>query len=529
MRVNALRLFMGGCFCNVPPRPLWCKLFLPLGVSCSGCGWGLFCAYPYFPCNWLRRAAWEFYNSAMDEFDVIVVGGGSGGYAAARTAAGLGLRTAVIEGGREVGGLCILRGCMPSKTLLESAKRYRTLRRAGEYGLQAEGVGFDARQIAARKRELIAGFADYRRDQLMDGRFAFFRGHAEFSDPHTVVVRSPEGNRTLRGRAFVLATGSVVSVPDIPGLVDCLTSDDVLEWESLPKSLIVLGGGPVGLEVASFCRAFGVGVTIIQRSSRILREADCETAIALEAALREDGIEIFTETALRRVEKDDGLFRVTFQHDGKERTIAAEQVLNALGRHAALEGLQGANIKIVGGRPWVSTSQQTSTSHIFAAGDVCGPLDVVHLAIQQGEVAARNIARYLRGEAEELETMDYRLKLFVVFTHPELAVVGASEQELDAAGIPFFSATYPFSDHGKSLVMGEVQGMVKLIAAADSREILGASVVGPEASDLIHEIVVAMHFRATVTDLASIPHYHPTLSEIWTYPAEELANRPGLG
>lgn len=459
----------------------------------------------------------------MEDFDVIVLGGGSGGYAGARTAAALGLRTAVIEGGREVGGLCILRGCMPSKTLLESAARYRTLRRAGEFGLEAKAIGYDAKKMAARKRDLIAGFAAYRRDQLVDGRFAFIRGQAAFSDPHTLVVKSSDGDVSLRARAFLIATGSVASVPDLPGLADCVTSDDVLDWESLPASLVVLGGGPVGLELASFCRAFGVCVTIIQRSASILRGTDRETAFALEAALKRDGIAVFTETKLCSVEKSNGVFHVRFRDAGGEQTLVADQVLNALGRHAAVEGLQGAGLVLDAGKVRVTSAQQTSVPHIFAAGDVCGPLDVVHLAIQQGELAARNIARILQSPSDPLETMDYRLKLFAVFTHPELAAVGASEQELAASGVPFLAATYPFNDHGKSLVMGEEEGFVKLIVAADTREILGATVVGPEASDLIHEIVVAMHFRATAMDLARIPHYHPTLSEIWTYPAEELA------
>jgi pyruvate/2-oxoglutarate dehydrogenase complex dihydrolipoamide dehydrogenase (E3) component len=170
----------------------------------------------------------------------------------------------------------------------------------------------------------------------------------------------------------------------------------------------------------------------------------------------------------------------------------------------------------------VSPAQQSDAPNIFAAGDCCGPYEVVHIAIQQGELAARNAARLLRGEPAS-ETMDYRLKLYAVFTEPQIGVVGLSELEARENGIPYKVASYPFNDHGKSLVMGATRGFVKLLACPDSGEILGGAVVGPHASDLIHEVVVAMAFRSTVAQFAAIPHYHPTLSEIWNYPAAELA------
>ncbi|MEI8311647.1 MAG: FAD-dependent oxidoreductase, partial [Verrucomicrobiota bacterium] len=212
---------------------------------------------------------------------------------------------------------------------------------------------------------------------------------------------------------------------------------------------------------------------------------------------------------------------VVFLHGDREKSIEGVEVLNALGRHAVIP--DGLPVEIQEGKISVNLSQQTSHPHIFAAGDVCSPLEVVHVAIQQGEVAARNASSVLSGSNELLERMDYRLNLFAVFTEPGFASVGASEEELAAHGIPFRTAKYPFDDHGKSLVMGETAGFVKLTADARSGEILGASIVGPEAPELIHEIVVAMRFHATAADIATTPHYHPTLSEIWTYPAEELA------
>ncbi len=460
----------------------------------------------------------------VKSYDFLVIGGGSAGYAGARTAAALGLKTAVVEGAGELGGLCILRGCMPSKSLLESASRYRAIRNAAEFGLSAGQPGFDAAKIIARKRRLIADFAGYRGEQLQDGRFDLLRGSAEFTGTNSLVVTSPDGSQTaVEARTILIASGSEQSLPDVPGIAEagCLTSDDLLDRESIPESLIVLGGGPVALEMASYCHAFGSQVTIIQRSPQILRGTDKDAADALADGLRQDGIEIVTGTKLLGVEKSGESRRVVFLHEGEEKSVAAGEVLNALGRHARIPS--GLPVELENGKVRVSPTQQTSLPHIFAAGDVCSPLEVVHVAIQQGEIAARNAASLLSGRREPLETMDYRLKLFAVFTEPGFACVGESEEELASRGISFRTAKYPFNDHGKSLVMGETAGFVKLTADSGSGEILGASIVGPEAAELIHEIVVAMRFRATAADLAAIPHYHPTLSEIWTYPAEELA------
>jgi pyruvate/2-oxoglutarate dehydrogenase complex dihydrolipoamide dehydrogenase (E3) component len=217
---------------------------------------------------------------------------------------------------------------------------------------------------------------------------------------------------------------------------------------------------------------------------------------------------------------------IRFEHSGVEREAAAAEIFNALGRKPRVEGLglPEAGVAIEGGRIAANACQQTSQPHVFAAGDCTGPLEVVHVAVQQGEIAARNAARLIRGDAG-LESTASRLKLFVVFTEPQVAAVGLSEAEAAAAGIPFAAAKHPFDDHGKSLVMGETEGFVKLMADLRTGEIIGGSVAGPHAGELIHEVVVAMRFHSTAAQFASVPHYHPTLSEIWTYPAEELAAR----
>ena len=461
------------------------------------------------------------------DFDFIVIGGGSAGYAGATTAARLGLRTAVIEGGREVGGLCILRGCMPSKTLLESGHRAEAIRRAGEFGLRAEYLGADGVAIRARKRHLIGGFADHRREQLENGKFDFIRGEAAFADANTIEVQLLAGGvRRLMAHAFLIATGSRVQWHEVPGLRETgfWTSDDVLDSEHIPASVVVLGGGAVALEIASYYAGIGSRVSVIQRGGQVLKESDADVAAAVTEALEHRGIEILRDTKLLHAGRADGLKRVHFLHGGAERFVEAEEIIYALGREAAIESLQLARAGVTTDRRTIvaDVHQRCGSEHIYAAGDVCGPFEVVHSAILQGELAARNAARALHRLDGPLEESDDRLALFAVFTEPQVAAVGLTEREARAKH-DIVVAKHPFADHGKSLIHGAIRGFVKLIAERHTRRIIGASCVGPEASELIHEIVVAMHFGATAGDLARIPHYHPTLSEIWTYPAEELA------
>ena len=455
------------------------------------------------------------------DFDVAVIGGGSGGYAAARTATAHGLRTVVIEGGKEVGGLCILRGCMPTKALLYASDVLHLIRHASTWGLRVKESGFDFAQVMARKTALIEDFANYRRRQLTDGRFAFIRAMARFSDPHTLALNN---GQTLTAKHFIISTGSVVSAPPLASLekAGCLTSDDALALARLPKSLIVLGGGPVAVEFAPFFQRFGVAVTLVQRSERILRDCDLDAAEVLENVFRREGMAVYTCTRLVNAGLCDAGKFVEFTYHGKTVRVEAEEVLLALGRTPNTESLelQKAGVATEGCRIMTNERMQTSAAHIYAAGDCTAPHEIVHIAVQQGEVAAHNIAR-----PEHPRSMDYRLLINVVFTDPQVATVGLTEKEARAHNRSYITASYPFSDHGKSLIMETKDGFVKLLADRTSGEILGGACVGPMAGDLIHEIVAALSKRMTVQELAAMPHYHPTLAEIWTYPAEELAER----
>lgn len=461
------------------------------------------------------------------DYDFVVIGGGSAGYAAARTAAGLGLRTAVIEGGDELGGLCILRGCMPSKSIIESANRHLVLRNAREFGLSLSNPQVHLPEVIDRKRTLVADFASHRADQLQDGPFDLIRGRARFLDHHRLAVEVSEGTREVRARSFLIATGSFIPEPRFEGARETgwMTSDDMLAKEDLPPSIIILGGGAIALEAAHYYEGMGAKVTLIQRSPQVLKEMDADVAGAVQEAFQKRGMQLHLGTKILRWERAGEMKRVIFEQNGEIHTAEAAEILCALGRSPATPGMQleEAGVETDAGRVRCQPTQQSTAPHIFAAGDVCGPYEIVHIAIQQGELAARNAARLLGKLPGQPEKMDYRLRMMGIFCEPQVATVGHSEKSAGEAGLKFRTASYPFADHGKSMVKGETEGFVKLLAEEGSGQLLGGAVVGPQATELIHEIAVAMYFRGTAADLASVPHYHPTLSEIWTYPADDLA------
>jgi len=455
------------------------------------------------------------------DYDVAVIGGGSGGYAAANTAAGAGLKTVVIEGGAEVGGLCILRGCMPTKAMLYAAEVKHLAEHAATWGVRAGKVSFDFAKVMARKNLMIKDFADFRRRQLNTGKFKFIRASATFLDAHTVELG---GGKKLTAQYFVIATGSRVASAPLPQLDEAgfITSDDAVTLKKLPKSLLILGGGAIACEFAQFFSRFGVKVTLIQRSKRILKEFDTDAGTEIEKVFRREGIQIFTNTKLTDARSEGKLKTVSFVQNGKTISVSAQEILFALGRipNTAALNLENAGVKTENGRVAVNDRMQTTAPHIFAAGDCTGPHDIVHIAVAQGEIAAHNIA-----QPKSPRKINHRLLISIVFTDPQVAFAGLTEKEATARGIKFLAASYPFNDHGKSLIMGAEDGFVKLLAHPKSGEILGGACVGPSGGELIHEIVTAMAKRMTVHELAAMPHYHPTLAEIWTYPAEELAEQ----
>ena len=460
-------------------------------------------------------------SSGPHEFDVAVIGGGSAGYATARTAVNAGLKTAVIEGGDQIGGLCILRGCMPTKALLYASEMIHQTRNVKRFGIGTEKVTFDFSEVMNRKRRLIGEFADYRREQLEKGSFKFIRGAATFNNSHKITL---ETGAEISAKNFIITTGSVVAPPPLLQLAEVgyITSDEALSLDRLPKSLIILGGGAVAVEFAQFFARLDVKVTLIQRSSHILKEMDDDATTVIENVFRREGIEVFTNTRLETATRMGELKEVVFEHDGKEKRATADEILFALGRIPNIRGLnlEAAGVVTERGRIKVNAEMQTTSPNVFAAGDCTGLHEIVHIAIQQGEVAAHNIAT-----PDRKKSIDYRLLTSIVFTEPQMAVVGLTEKMAHSRGIRYLAADYPFNDHGKSLIMEALDGFVKLLADPQSGEILGGGIVGPIGGELIHEIVIAMSKRMTVHELAAMPHYHPTLAEIWTYPADELSEK----
>jgi pyruvate/2-oxoglutarate dehydrogenase complex dihydrolipoamide dehydrogenase (E3) component len=453
-------------------------------------------------------------------FDFIVVGGGSAGYAAARTFHEHGGRVAMVDGASELGGLCILRGCMPSKTLIYSAETLHLARQGNVFGFKADSPVANLSAMQERKKKVIAEFADYRRGQIEDGRFELFRSRASFVDPHTLALS--DGQR-LRGEKILISTGSEVSVPPIPGLADASyqTSDDVLELSEIPPECLVLGGGVVACELAQFLARVGSRVTILQRSQRLLKEFPEEASRSVEQAMREEGIEILTGVSLESFESlADEKTAVSFEHEGNEQVRSTGFLFLALGRRPATRGLASDEIGLEllpSGHVRTNEFQQTSLPHVYAAGDCAGPHEIVHVAIRQGETAA------LHALGQKVEPMGYDHLLTVVFTDPQVAQVGLSPEQLRERGIEFLSASYPFDDHGKSILMEAKHGYVAVHADKNTGRVLGAECAGKEAGELIHSLSVAVSLEATVHALIKADWYHPTLSEIWTYPLEDLA------
>jgi pyruvate/2-oxoglutarate dehydrogenase complex dihydrolipoamide dehydrogenase (E3) component len=457
-------------------------------------------------------------------YDFIAIGAGSAGFNGARVARSLGKSVAIVDGARELGGLCILRGCMPSKTLLWSTDILHRAQKGKTFGLRIPSAKVNMAALQSRKQRIIGEFADFRMQQLQSGKYALYRSQARFLDPHTVEL---DDGLKLQAGSFLIATGSRVSVPPVPGLPETpyWTSDDVLALKRVPESVIMLGGGIVACELAQFLRRIGSRVIQIQRSPQILKETSPEAGAVVAQAFRDEGIELHTGTSLESVSRHGQQVEVRFLDldSGRTRTVRARHLVNALGREPLTDGLAlgAAGVELSAtGRIRVNRWQQTTQPHIYAGGDVCGPHDIVHLAVAQGELAARHAAGVRR--LRPVSTMPL---LGVVFTSPAVARIGASERELREAGTPHLTASYPFNDHGKSILMDECLGYVKVLAEPLHGRILGAEIVGPEAGELIHCFSGPLAMKATVFDMLKASWYHPTLAEILTYPLEEIAEQ----
>ena len=454
-----------------------------------------------------------------NNYDLIVIGGGSGGYAAAKKGTNAGLKVAVIDGADELGGLCILRGCMPTKALLETSNRVRAIQEAGGFGIEVAPPKVDIDALRARKKRLIDDFQHYRVKGLTKGDFELIRGKASFTSSHQIHV---EGHGSLSAKYFVIATGSVEYLPPIEGLNETpfWTSDDIVELPHVPDSIAVIGSGAVGLESAFLFQGLGSKVTILSRSKPLVSDVPPEISKALELRCADLGIDIIFENSPKKIEHQEDTFTLTLENNEQ---LLCDQLIMAAGRKPNIHelGLSNAGFSDQIEILEISPHSQSAQPHIFGAGDCSSPLAVVHLALLQGEAAAENIISLLKGE-DMTSTWEARLNMIGIFTDPEVFHLGLSDAEAIAAGYDPLTVEYRFDDQGKGEIVGEKHGLVTLTADRKSGEILGAAGMGPHVIDYAHTIMIAVHQRVTVADFIKIPSYHPTLGEIWAYVAEDL-------
>ncbi len=458
------------------------------------------------------------------QFDALVIGGGSAGTTAAKRLRADGRTVAVVERD-QLGGDCPHRACVPTKALLRSAQVYALLKRADAFGLRAGAVGFDWAGVLARKDDIIRRTGAAEADEQF-GRLgiALFRGEASFEDEYHVRV----GDRVLRGERILIATGSRPAWPDLPGLceVEPITSVEAVGLAKLPASLIILGGGPVGCEFAQLFSTFGVQVLVLHRDESLLSREEPELSQVVREALEENGVTVLTQTDVEQLRREGDQKKVRALVRGQVREFGAEEILVATGREArtAELGLPAIGVPIEQGRVRVNDRLQTSRPHIYAAGDVCGPLRYTHVAHYQGRVAAANMF------ADAPVPADYRVVPRVIFTEPPVASVGLTEGQARQQGRDVRCATFAIRELGKALVESEERGLVKLVADARSGEVLGGHIAAPAAGEVIHEVVAAMAARATVRDLAEAIHAFPNFAEGLRAVARQwLADHPGSG
>jgi pyruvate/2-oxoglutarate dehydrogenase complex dihydrolipoamide dehydrogenase (E3) component len=442
-------------------------------------------------------------------YDLIILGAGSAGYWAARTAGATGKKIALLDPG-PLGGLCILRGCMPTKAMLRSSEVLHLAKTAHEVGVLVKEVGYDFEAIMARKAHWVADFASYRAQGILKQQgFEFIQGAGRFRDAHTIEVN---GER-LTADKFIVATGSTPFVPSVPGLreVGFITSAEALYLKAPPESMVILGGGVIALELGQFFARLGVKVTFVLRGDRILSGEDEDVALAMQQCLLDEGITILERVHMARFERRGDRKVLVGTRDGAPLELECAEVMVTLGRVPNIDKIDLPLGGVHCGPHLIEVNEhlQTNQPHIYATGDVTGRHFIVHVAIQEGIHAAK----HAMGLADA--GIDYRLMAWAIYSDPNVARVGLSEREAERRGIPVVTGSYPFDDQGKALVANLTKGFVKVVAHADTGEIVGAAVVGAEGADLIHELIVAMHFRSTCEQFLAIPHLHPTLSEIW--------------
>lgn len=457
----------------------------------------------------------------MERFKVGILGGGPGGYVCALRAAQLGLSVVLVEGER-LGGTCLNRGCIPTKALVKSAEVWRELKHAEEFGITLGDKSFDFEKIMSRKDRVVNTLVGGIEQLVKAGKIQVFKGWGEVKEPGKIEVETESGRVSIEVDELVLATGSVPARLPIPGsdYSGVVTSDEILEMKTLPERLVIIGGGVIGLEFASIYQEFGVKVTVVEMLPALLANIDEEIPKRLTPLLKRSGMEIMTKTMVKEIKQGEGGLLVVVEDAKGIKEIPADQVLLSTGRKPYLRGVdvEALGLKTERGAVLVNPQMQTSVPNVYAIGDVTGGMMLAHVASMQGMVAAEHIA----GHPVE---MRYRAIPSAIFTYPEIATVGETEQAIKTSGRSYKVSKFPFSANGKALALGETIGLVKILAD-EQGTVLGASIMGPQASSLIQELVLAVEKGLKGDELARTIHAHPTLPEAVMEAAHGILEKP---
>ncbi len=439
-----------------------------------------------------------------DSFDVVIVGGGPGGYVAALRAAQLGAKTAIIEKDR-MGGTCLVRGCIPTKALLQSSELYSLAKGGAEFGLVSDSLTFDLTVAQKRKTAVVDQLVKGVEGLLKAGGVTTIRGAGRLGGDGTVKV----GNNVITAKDIVIATGSAISRIPLKGVELTIDSDQILELKDVPKRLAVIGGGVVGMEFAAMFAALGSKVTVLEMLPQILPMVDADLVSVYTKHLAGIGGAIHTNSKVAEVVKAKGGLQVRFSEGGEGGAVDADQVLLAVGRSPYTEGLgaEEAGVKLERGRVVIDEHLRTTAQGVWAIGDVIGGIMLAHIASYEGICAVENIA----GNGNR--TPDYHAAPNCIYTDPEIAHVGLGEKEAKEKGLDVKIGRFPFAASGRALTLGQSEGFVKVIAEAGSGKILGAHIIGPRATDLIAEATLAIQNELTMEQLDLTIHAHPTLPE----------------
>lgn len=448
------------------------------------------------------------------QFDVLVIGSGPGGYVGAIRAGQLGLRTACVEKMATLGGTCLNIGCIPSKALLDSSEWFAQAKeKFAHHGIVCSGVTLDLPAMMQRKDKVVEGLTKGIDGLFKKNKVMRINGLARFRDARTVTVTASDGTtQEVQARAIVIATGSEpISLPTVPFDGErIVSSTEALTFSQVPKHLVVIGGGAIGLELGSVWLRLGAKVTVVELLPRLVPGIDVQIASALQRSLTKQGFSFMLGSKVTQAAAKNGEVTLTVENAKKELSeLTADRVLVAVGRKAYTTGLGAEEIGVAfddRGRVKVDKHYQTNVPGVYAIGDaIAGPM-LAHKAEEEGVA----LAELLAGQAGHV---NYDVVPGIVYTWPEVASVGLSEETAKASEIPYKVGTFSFLANGRARCMDEADGMVKVIADAKTDRILGVHIVGPRASDIISEAVMAMEFGASAEDMARTMHGHPTLPE----------------